>query len=72
MHTVLVRYNNGSEFIFHKTLTVDEPVFETNGLQVTVKNIPDIKVIRTAYGEFIPLGTQSAPQVPVIFQTRRS
>ncbi|MBR4881937.1 MAG: leucine-rich repeat domain-containing protein, partial [Clostridia bacterium] len=56
MHTVLVRYNDGSEYIFHEELVVDEPVFETNGLQVIVKNIPDVKVIRTAYGEYYTPG----------------
>lgn len=50
VHTFLIRYNDGTEKIFHKTLTVDEPVFTTNGLQVTVSNLPDVKVIRTAYG----------------------
>ena len=52
MHTVLVRYKDGREYIFHKELTVDEPELITNGLQVTVKNIPDVKVIRTAYGSY--------------------
>ncbi len=52
VHTVLVRYNDGREYIFHETLTVDEPVFTTNGLQVTISNIPDVKTIRTAYGEY--------------------
>ena len=62
LHTVLVRYNDGKEYIFHETLTVDEPVFDTNGLQVTVRNIPDIKVIRTAYGEYYTPGdTKRAP-----------
>ena len=56
MHTVLVRYNDGSEYIFHEELTVDEPVFTTNGLQVTISNIPDVKVIRTAYGEYYTPG----------------
>ncbi len=52
MHTVLVRYNDGREYVFHKDLTVEEPEFIPNGLQVTVKNISDVKVIRTAYGEY--------------------
>ncbi len=56
MHTVLVRYNDGTEHIFHENLTVDEPEFTTNGLQVTVSNIPDVKVIRTAYGEYYTPG----------------
>lgn len=62
LHTVLVRYNNGSEYIFHRELTVDVPVLFTNGLQVTVGNIPDVKVIRTAYGEYYTPGdTKRAP-----------
>ncbi|MBQ3182541.1 MAG: leucine-rich repeat protein [Clostridia bacterium] len=56
MHTVLVRYNDGREFIFHEELAVDNPVFTTNGLQVTISNIPDVKVIRTAYGEYYTPG----------------
>lgn len=62
IYTVLVRYNDGSEYIFHETLTVDEPVFTTNDLQVTVSNIPDGKVTRTAYGEYYTHGdTKRAP-----------
>ncbi|MBQ3183886.1 MAG: hypothetical protein IJB57_09490 [Clostridia bacterium] len=56
VHTILVRYNDGTEHIFHEELVVDEPVFTTNGLQVTVSNIPDVKVIRTAYGEYYTPG----------------
>ena len=52
VHTILIRYNDGTTDVFHETLTVDEPVFTTNGLQVTVSNLPDVKVIRTAYGEW--------------------
>ncbi len=50
VHTILIRYNDGTEEIFHETLVVDEPVFTENGLQVIVSNLPDVKVIRTAYG----------------------
>ncbi len=49
VHTVLIRYNDGSTSVFHNELVVDEPVFTANGLQVTVSNIPGVKVIRTAY-----------------------
>ncbi|MBQ3183276.1 MAG: polysaccharide deacetylase family protein [Clostridia bacterium] len=52
IHTVLVRYNDGTELFFHEEITVDKPVFTGNGLQVIVSNIPDVKVIRTAYGEY--------------------
>lgn len=51
-HTVLIRYNDGTQKIFHETLTVDEPVFTENGLQMIISNLPDVKVIRTAYGEW--------------------
>ena len=50
VHTVLVRYNDGSYDALHIELTVDKPVFTENGLQVIVSNLPDVKVIRTAYG----------------------
>ncbi len=52
VHTVLIRYNDGTQKIFHETLKVDEPVFTGNGLQAIISNIPDVKVIRTAYGEY--------------------
>ena len=50
VHTVLIRYNDGTETVMHETLVVDEPVFTENGLQVIISNLPDVKVIRTAYG----------------------
>ena len=36
----------------HIDLTVDVPTFYENGLQITVNNISDIKIIRTAPGQF--------------------
>ncbi len=51
VHTILVRYNDGSELFFHENLVVDTPTFYENGLQVTVGNIPDIRIIRTATGK---------------------
>ncbi len=52
IHTILVRYNDGSQSFFYEELTVNIPTFYENGLQVTVGNIPDIKIIRTAYGHY--------------------
>ena len=52
VHTVLIRYTDGSCEVHHIDLTVDVPTFYENGLQVTVGNIPDIKIIRTAYGQY--------------------
>ena len=51
-HTVLIRYTDGTVEYHHITLTVDVPTFDVNGLQVTVGNIPGVKIIRTAYGEY--------------------
>ena len=51
-HTVLIRYNDGTQDVMHIDLTVDVPTFDVNGLQVTVGNIPGVKIIRTAYGEY--------------------
>ena len=51
-YTVLIRYNDGTVDVIHHELTVDYPVFVENGLQITVTNIPDIKIIRTAYGHY--------------------
>ena len=51
-HTVLIRYNDGTQDVMHIDLTVDVPTFDVNGLQVIVGNIPGVKIIRTAYGEY--------------------
>ena len=51
-YTVLIRYNDGTVDLIHHTLTVDTPVFDVNGLQLTVSNLPDVKIIRTAYGHY--------------------
>lgn len=51
-HTVLIRYNDGSYDTLYTTLTVEVPTFTKNGLQLTVGNIPDVKIIRTAYGKY--------------------
>ncbi len=50
VHTVLVRYNDGSYDALHIDLVADKPVFTENGLQLIVSNLPDVKNIRTAYG----------------------
>ena len=50
VHTVLIRYNDGTSDVLHIDLTVDKPVFTENGLQMIISNLPDVKVIRTAYG----------------------
>ncbi|MBR4881059.1 MAG: hypothetical protein IKU19_03945, partial [Clostridia bacterium] len=52
LHTVLIRYHDGRTDVVHKMLEVDQPKISVNGLQVTVSNLPDVKVIRTAYGEY--------------------
>ncbi|MBR4880421.1 MAG: leucine-rich repeat domain-containing protein, partial [Clostridia bacterium] len=52
MHTVYVRYNDGSYKILKTLITGAEPEFSINGLQLTVSNLENVKVIRTAYGEY--------------------
>ena len=52
IHTVIIRYNDGTQSILHETLRADEPIFTENGLQLIISNIPDVRVIRTAYGEW--------------------
>lgn len=57
-YTVCIRYDDSSreyKFITFEA-EVSEPVFTGNGLQLTVGNLEDIKVIRTAYGEYATPG----------------
>jgi len=53
VYTVCVRYDDPAREYKLMTvkLTVTEPVFTENGLQLKVSNLRDIKVIRTAYGD---------------------
>ncbi len=51
MHTVLIRYNDGTQKFLYIEINVTEPTFTVNGLQLTVGNLDGVKVIRTAYGE---------------------
>ncbi|MBR4880859.1 MAG: hypothetical protein IKU19_02935, partial [Clostridia bacterium] len=51
-YTVLIRYNDGTFDVIHHTLTVTTPVLVENGLRAIITNIPDIKIIRTAYGHY--------------------
>ncbi|MBR6513725.1 MAG: InlB B-repeat-containing protein [Clostridia bacterium] len=51
-YTVLVRYNDGTQKFLYQQVDVTEPTFSANGLQLTVGNLADVKVIRTAYGEY--------------------
>ncbi|MBQ4560933.1 MAG: leucine-rich repeat domain-containing protein [Clostridia bacterium] len=54
VYTVCVRYDDTTKA--HKFMTVEltvtEPVFTENGLQLNIANLDDIKVIRTAYGDY--------------------
>ncbi|MBQ4560920.1 MAG: InlB B-repeat-containing protein [Clostridia bacterium] len=69
-YTVLIRYNDGTTDVIHHTLTVDYPVFYENGLQVTVNNIPDIKIIRTAYGHHTSVSSIKAASGVRNFNTK--
>ncbi len=50
-YTVLVRYNDGTQVFLYQQIDVTEPGFAADGLQLTVSNLENVKVIRTAYGE---------------------
>ena len=51
-YTVLVRYNDGTQKFLYQQINVTEPGFAADGLQLTVSNLDNVKVIRTAYGEY--------------------
>ena len=51
-YTVLVRYNDGTQKFLYQQVDVTEPTFAADGLQLTVGNLADVKVIRTAYGTY--------------------
>ncbi|MBE6685913.1 MAG: Ig-like domain-containing protein [Ruminococcaceae bacterium] len=57
-YTVYIRYTDSTRpaTVLKTTLEVTEPYFVENGLQLTVGNLDDIKVIRTAYGEYTTAG----------------
>ncbi len=54
LYTVLIRSKDASvpNKIAKINVTVVEPEFEPSGLQLKLKNLEDVKVIRTAYGEY--------------------
>ncbi|MBE6572889.1 MAG: hypothetical protein E7652_00675 [Ruminococcaceae bacterium] len=57
-HSVCIRFNDTTRenIITQIDLTVVEPAFQNKGLQVHLSNLEDVKVIRTAYGEFATPG----------------
>lgn len=51
MHTVAIRYNDGTNVVLTHEIVVTDPVFTTNGLQIIVSNLgDDVKTIRTSTG----------------------
>ncbi len=54
VYTVLVRYNDSTRENWATSFEIDclNPTFSGNGLQLTIGNLKDVKVIRTAYGEY--------------------
>lgn len=57
IHTVYIRYTDGSYRVLKTEITGVEPEFTVNGLQLTVKNLENVKVIRTAYGDYDKVST---------------
>ncbi|MBR5515295.1 MAG: InlB B-repeat-containing protein [Clostridia bacterium] len=54
IYTVLIRYNDSTvaHNIVKINITVTEPEFTPMGLQLNIKNLDGVKVVRTAYGEY--------------------
>ena len=54
VYTIYIRYDDTSRpaTILKTECTVTEPGFKGNGLQLTLTDLEDIKVVRTAYGTF--------------------
>ena len=52
MYTVYVRYADGDYKVLYVDVKVAEPTFSVDGLRLTLGNLDDIKVVRTAYGEY--------------------
>ena len=51
MHTVAIRYNDGTQKVLTHEIVVTDPVFTANGLQIVVSNLgDDVKTIRTSTG----------------------
>ena len=51
MHTVAIRYNDGTQKVLTHEIVVTDPVFTSNGLQIVVSNLgDDVKTIRTSAG----------------------
>ncbi|MBR5515297.1 MAG: InlB B-repeat-containing protein [Clostridia bacterium] len=57
-YTLCIRYTDSSRphKILKTTVSVDMPVFCEKGLQLEISNLNNVKVIRTAYGEFTGAG----------------
>jgi len=55
-YTVYIRYDDKDPVILYRTITVTEPGFKENGLQIFINNLEGVKVIRTAYGEYKTAG----------------
>ncbi|MBR4881343.1 MAG: hypothetical protein IKU19_05375, partial [Clostridia bacterium] len=55
-YTILFRFNDGTTKVIYHTIEVDVPVFTVDGYKVTVSNIADVKIIRTASGHHTTVG----------------
>ncbi|MBE6685885.1 MAG: hypothetical protein E7591_01485 [Ruminococcaceae bacterium] len=54
IHTVCIRFNDSARanMIVQLDLTVTEPEFTNFGLQIYLSELDDVKVVRTAYGDY--------------------
>ncbi len=52
LHTVLVRYDDGSYDVCKISLSVNEPIFATDGLRVKIDNLKGVQVVRMILGTY--------------------
>ncbi|MBE6687060.1 MAG: hypothetical protein E7591_07490 [Ruminococcaceae bacterium] len=57
-YTILIRHNDTSipHTYLYITLEVIRPEFTENGLQIKIANLDDVKVVRSAYGDYNSMG----------------
>lgn len=57
-YTVCIRYTDSTKAheILKATVCAKEPLYSEKGLQLEISNLKNVKVIRTAYGEFTTAG----------------
>ncbi len=70
IHTIYIRYEDGSYVILKENVSGAEPDFSENGLQLTIDDLENVKVIRTAYGEHSTVSSMKKAQTHRAFTAK--